>query len=153
MNNHFKIGRKKSDEASFSTKPSRSRTANLKRENFSRIKSSLRPSQRIAALLIVIFFFLVGLLGGYTGSVLYNRNHSLDSTSRLQKQQYVSNESQLISQIAKDVGQSVVSVDVTSQSTTQDFFGFLNSSSQQSAGTGFIISSDGTIVTNRHVVP
>lgn len=153
MDNPLKIGRQNLSEASFSTKPSRSKKVNLKRPNLQRLRPSGPPSRRLTALLFIILLFLVGLVGGYTGSVIYNHNHSLNAATRTQKQQYVSNESQLISQIAKDVGQSVVSVDVTSQSTTQDFFGFLNSSSQQSAGTGFIISSDGTIVTNRHVVP
>ena len=153
MDNPTKMSKQDSREASFSTRPSRSGSVNLKKPDLSRFKPSGRPSRRLAVLLFIVFFFLVGLLGGYTGSILYNHNNTLGSTTRSQKQQYVSNESQLISQIAKDVGQSVVSVDVTSQSTSQDFFGFLNSSSQQSAGTGFIISSDGTIVTNRHVVP
>jgi len=74
-------------------------------------------------------------------------------TSTAAKQQYISNESELIESIAKNVGQSVVSIDVKGRSTTSSFFGFLQSTPTQSAGTGFIISQSGIIVTNRHVVP
>jgi serine protease Do len=97
--------------------------------------------------------FIVGMMGGWFGSYLYNDNRSLYSATTSQKQQYISNESDLIASIAKSTGQSVVSIDVSSQTLSQDFFGFTQSSDQQSAGTGFIVSSDGIIVTNRHVVP
>ncbi len=70
----------------------------------------------------------------------------------------------VISNIAKNVGQSVVSVDVTSQAAdTQpaDPFSTLfgggsggsGSQTQQDAGTGMILTKDGLIMTNRHVVP
>jgi S1-C subfamily serine protease len=75
------------------------------------------------------------------------------NASNEQRQQIVLNESQLISDIAKNVGPSVVSVNVKSQTRVQDFFGFGRSVQQESAGTGVIISEDGVIVTNRHVVP
>src|SRR3954469_18126884 len=140
-----------------SDKP-RSQTGSYSTKNQPIIKleslKARRPNSRCAYLVIALVgCLLLGFAGGWLGGWAQNHSHSVVATSTAAKQQYVSNESQLISQIAKDVGQSVVSINVTSQSTTQDFFGFLNSSSQQSAGTGFIISSDGTIVTNRHVVP
>ena len=47
----------------------------------------------------------------------------------------------------------MVSVDVQGASTATDFFGFQQSQPTQAAGTGFIISASGIIVTNRHVVP
>lgn len=103
---------------------------------------------------LVLACLLAGFGGGWLGARLYNHsNASLSSASRSVKAQYISTESDLVSQIAKDVGQSVVSVDVTSQTQTQDFFGQGSPVSQQGAGTGFIISADGIIITNRHVVP
>jgi len=105
----------------------------------------------IALLLIVSGCF--GLLGGWLGS------KSNDQTVTTQKQQVVlKTQGQLISNIAQKVGQSVVSVDVTT-STNYGSGTFLNfgqstpSTTQQSAGTGIILTSDGLIVTNRHVVP
>ncbi|HVX58491.1 MAG TPA: trypsin-like peptidase domain-containing protein [Candidatus Saccharimonadales bacterium] len=107
----------------------------------------------VGTALIVLACLVAGLGGGYLGGDIYNHQNGPGHTSTAAKQQYISDESALIAQIAKDVGQSVVSVDVQSQSTAQDFFGFSQVENQQSAGTGFIISSDGIIVTNRHVVP
>lgn len=110
--------------------------------------------KRMAAAAIVISF-IVGIGGGLLGAKIYDSSAGLNSssTSTAAKRQYVSDESTLIASIAKEVGPSVVSVDVQSQSTVSDIFGFAQPVSQQSAGTGFIISADGIIVTNRHVVP
>jgi serine protease Do len=87
------------------------------------------------------------------GARAYNHGGRTVASSTAAKQQYISDESSLIASIAKTVGQSVVSVDVQGQQTTQDFFGFGQTQSTEAAGTGFIISSDGIIATNRHVVP
>ena len=109
--------------------------------------------RRAAVILAAAGFLVLGLGGGYFGARIYEDVNGPGHSSTAAKQQYISDESDLISQIAKNVGQSVVSVDVTSQSVGQDFFGFDQTQNQQSAGTGFIIDSSGIIVTNRHVVP
>jgi serine protease Do len=117
-----------------------------------------RPAGRQTAVsLLLLACLLFGFGGGFLGAWAENHGQTSIATSTSAKQQYISNESQLIASIAKTVGQSVVSIDVTGQNTTagSDFFGFAFPQTQQTeaAGTGFIISSDGTIVTNRHVVP
>ncbi len=102
----------------------------------------------------VAFLLMASLSLGYLGGWAGSRNN-VDQTGTISKadQRVVLNESQLISDIAKTVGPSVVSIDVTSQSQQLDFFGRARSVDQQSAGTGIIISKDGYIVTNRHVIP
>jgi serine protease Do len=104
-------------------------------------------------LAIVLLCFGFGFGGGWLGAHSYSSGSRLSATSTAAKQQFISDESNLISSIAKTVGQSVVSIDVKTQVQTQDFFGNGQAQSQDAAGTGFIISDDGIIVTNRHVVP
>lgn len=101
-------------------------------------------------LLLILVCATAGFGGGYLGS---ERSLTSDAPAAISRenQQAVLNESQLISAIAKNVSPSVVSVDVTSRSEGSAFFGFAPSQ-QQSAGTGIILTEDGYIVTNRHVV-
>jgi serine protease Do len=119
-----------------------------------RPRLAARAGYLAAAVLVTL---ALGFLGGWLGAYAENHGKTAIATSTAAKQQYISNESELISSIAKNVGQSVVSIDVVGQDTTSvpDIFGFTFPQTQQTeaAGTGFIISADGIIVTNRHVVP
>lgn len=99
---------------------------------------------------------LVGLAGGLLGGYLsgrHNDDNGLLSGNLTAQQKVVTSESQLVSSIAKTVGASVVSVNVEGQTATENFFGFSQPTQTEAAGTGIVISSDGLIVTNRHVVP
>lgn len=101
---------------------------------------------------------VVSLLGGFVGSFLQDQtNDGLLTTSLSNQKKIVTSASELVSTIAKTVGPSVVSVNVSVESGAQDvysrFYGFGQSQTQEAAGTGVIISSDGLILTNRHVVP
>lgn len=111
-------------------------------------------------ILLVVAFLLVGFGSGFLGG-LVGRNTD-EASSILGTNSAISNgtkiitsQSQLINQIAKSVGQSVVSVNVTGTTTSSStgFFDYQPSQTVESAGTGIIISSDGLILTNRHVVP
>jgi serine protease Do len=124
--------------------------SNLKNKTTKHVKSI--PRRTLLIVLVVLLCFAAGFSGGLVGGH-FSRSNSI-ATSHAAQQQYVSNESQLIEEIAKNVGQSVVSVDVQGQdNSATDFFGFTQPQTTESAGTGFIISSDGIVVTNRHVVP
>lgn len=101
----------------------------------------------------VVFMLLVSLAAGFVGGYFGGRSHpNLSSNTQVQKE-VVDSQSQLISDIAKKVGPSVVSIDVTGQDSQTNAFGFSQPVQQQSAGTGIILNSDGLIMTNRHVVP
>jgi S1-C subfamily serine protease len=114
-------------------------------------------------LLVGIVFILVALVSGVFGGWIETHNNTsvLGSNSLSGQKKIVTSDSALISEIAKSVGQSVVSVNVninssgSSTSNTSGFglFGFTQPEQEQAAGTGIIISSKGLILTNRHVVP
>jgi serine protease Do len=80
-------------------------------------------------------FVASGLLPGVTPS----SNH----------QQQIAQEGEVVADVAKKVSPSVVSVVTESYSSTSQFF---SPSLQEGAGTGVIISKDGYILTNKHVV-
>ncbi len=110
--------------------------------------------------LLAAVFLVIALVAGFGGAWLEqhgnqtsNLNGSLSNQKRI-----VTSQSQLINQIAKTVGPSVVSVNVniTAAANSQDIFspfGFTQPTNEQAAGTGIILSESGIIVTNRHVVP
>lgn len=89
--------------------------------------------------------FVVGILGGILGSNISNGNirTNIGPGSRTYK---VEEQSQVI-EVVKKVGPSVVSITV--QGSQQSLFGTIQT---KSAGTGFIVESNGLIVTNKHVV-
>jgi serine protease Do len=146
-----RINKHESDLATFTTRSGRPYRLPQK---ISKPKAPKLLKTRLGSILaIILLCFGVGFGGGLLGARTYNNGTRHSSNSIAAKQQFVSDESSLISSIAKTVGQSVVSIDVHTQVTTQDFFGVNQAQSQEAAGTGFIISDDGIIVTNRHVVP
>lgn len=123
----------------------------VKTQKTSKPKSKL--NWKIAAL--AISFIMVGLTSGLGGAWIYSQqNDGLDNLKIGNQKKIVTSESKLISQIASNVGPSVVSVNtaVVSQSGFGAFFGG-EPEVAEGAGTGVIISKDGYIVTNRHVVP
>lgn len=113
-----------------------------------RVGSKPNKTASLGIALLIIASTASGFIGGWYGS----EGRSQIQTSTQANQQVVLGEGQLINKIAKDVGVSVVSVNVTSQSTTNIGFFGLVPREVQSAGTGVIISKD-VVITNRHVVP
>jgi serine protease Do len=126
-------------------------------ERLSRIRAKLPPDhpkvRLLAGALLIIVSASAGFLGGWAGSAEDN-----SSQTTIQKEPVVlESQGQLISNIATTVGQSVVSVNATqgsSASSTDSLLGFNTTQSPtEDAGTGIILTSNGLIVTNRHVVP
>lgn len=108
-----------------------------------------RSSGVAQTVFLVMLAGAAGFGGGWVGSQSSTNSGPITSESR---QQIVSSEGELISEITKQVGPSVVSISVTSRTTYQSFFG-PQQSEQEGAGTGVIISDDGVVITNRHVIP
>jgi len=120
-----------------------------------KITSKLKKIFNGTVITVLLVALGAGALGGFIGAKYYSpRLTSLDSTAAQQK--IVSSQSDLIASIAKDVSPSVVSINVQSKqqaSTLDQLFNGGGSSTSESAGTGIVISSDGIIITNKHVIP
>jgi serine protease Do len=69
------------------------------------------------------------------------------------QREVINSEGDLISQISKTMGDSVVSINVTGTATQNSVFFGTQSFEQESAGTGLILTKEGVVITNRHVVP
>ncbi len=97
--------------------------------------------QRLIALSLV-----VGIIGGAGGGYIAAK-YGIKKTT-VDRHELVVQESSAVIDVAKKVAPSVVSI--TSKTTSYNFFGM--GQTQEGAGTGIIISSDGLIITNKHVV-
>jgi serine protease Do len=117
-------------------------------------KPPLGPEHPRIRFLAMATLILVSIAAGFAGGWLSNRNPATNDDAAIKTQQVVlKTQGQLISKIAKDVGASVVSVNTTTTVNVPSFFGFTQPSEQQGAGTGIVLTEDGLVVTNRHVVP
>ena len=106
---------------------------------------------RVATVLLMLISSVsAGFLGGYFGGK--SANGDVGQQNQIIQQQIVSSESKLITQIAREVGPSVVSINVAADSVQDTVLG-PRAVVQESAGTGFFLDSDGIIITNRHVIP
>lgn len=92
----------------------------------------------------------VGVVGGLVGSLLASRLpfSSATSKSTISTGNVVTKDSVTNAEVIKRVSPSVVSI--TASGTATNVFG--QTTATQAAGTGMVISSDGLIMTNKHVV-
>ncbi len=96
---------------------------------------------------IVVLCFLAGFGGAWTylDSGLVRRTD--EKNTQIQR---VMAEGEIVTDIAKQVSPSVVSIIVASRVNQDIFFG---GTYQEGAGTGIVVSKDGYILTNKHVIP
>mgnify|MGYP001252705749 CR=1 FL=1 len=95
---------------------------------------------------VVFFCFVASFLGSW--AAVQSGLITVNGTNTTTERRRVIEEGNVVSEVAKEVSPSVVSI--VTESTARSYFG---ASQQQSAGTGIIISKNGYILTNRHVIP
>ncbi|MGH7141867.1 MAG: S1C family serine protease [Candidatus Saccharimonadales bacterium] len=109
--------------------------------------------------IVIIVCVVVGFGAGWLGAGFRSNpsNNEIFNGTLSPQKEVVTSESQLITSIAQTVGPSVVSVNVTSTTSSPNANGLLGleglPETEQSAGTGIILTSAGLVITNRHVVP
>ncbi len=129
-------------------------------EDLNRPKKYSRRNQSIAlVIMVIVVSLLIGAIGGVGGVLLFSADNGalakkigISDVSSLtipttKTEKIVVEESNSIIDSANKVSSAVVSI--TQKSTVQGFFG--QTYQQSAAGTGFIITNDGLILTNKHV--
>ncbi len=133
------------------SRPARTITVTLPKLPKINVKNYVSRTQAFFLIAVLIIGVGGGFLGGWIESKNYN-GQVLTATTR-GSQKIVLSSTQLDSEIAKNISPSVVSITANTTSQSSDFFGFTQPIQTESEGTGIIISSNGLVLTNRHVVP
>lgn len=106
----------------------------------------------LTAILVIAALWILSVVGAlrFLGKEIPSRK--VDESATNQRQVLVEEESVVIDVVSK-VSPSVVSIAVQNRQILDPFFGIPQGSERQSGiGTGFVVSSDGLILTNKHVV-
>lgn len=111
----------------------------------------IKPVKR---LLIILSVLAIGGLSGFGGATIYHKAHPYGATSikilsAVPKIIETSSSGLTIPGLANRISKAVVTI--TTQSTAYSFFG--GPVTQSGSGSGMVLTSDGYILTNYHVVP
>ncbi len=115
-------------------------------------KASITDNNHHSKLLASTLFF--GFASGFVGALVAMTIPNLNNpfiTQQNQVTETIIQEGQVIADIADEISPSVVSIKVESPSIFQSLLS--DTAIQQSAGTGLVLTKEGIVVTNRHVIP
>lgn len=123
--------------------------------SFLRINFRVADMNRVKKIVLVALVLVAGVGGGMISAYWYKTAHpysdtkiqNLGTTPKIVEA--ASNNGPTIPQLVDQYANAVVAI--TTQSTTYSFFG--GPIAQQGEGTGMILTSNGYILTNNHVVP
>ena len=110
---------------------------------------SVKKSVVISAVVAVMCSMLTAVLVGG----LFFLGVKVDSKSREAQRQTVVQEGDVIADVAAELSPSVVSVRTSQTVNVNDVFGGSQQQTSEGAGTGIIVSRDGLVLTNKHVIP
>ena len=111
-------------------------------------KSNISKRFSMGQIFVVIgIALLFGFIGSVAGNYLLRK---LPSTTIQQSKQVVIDQQTAVANVAKKVGPSVVSI-VSSSSKVDPYTGS-TTQTKDGAGTGIIVTDDGLVMTNKHVV-
>ena len=100
---------------------------------------------------IIVGFLFFSFVAGFVGATLANylNTDTKDDVVSTQKE-VVLQEGELIANVAEDLSPSVVSITAKSNTAGASPFSVRPS---ESAGTGLIVTKEGIVITNKHVIP
>ncbi|HJQ08954.1 MAG TPA: trypsin-like peptidase domain-containing protein [Candidatus Saccharimonadales bacterium] len=117
------------------------------------LRARLGPDHPKVKFLAMATLLIMSIGSGFLGGWIASDRENSQPTAIQKERVVLESQGDLISQIAETVGQSVVSISVTVEDTRRDIFGFVAPVQGEAAGTGIVLTAEGLVLTNRHVVP